>query len=125
MDQGERSATSRGASSSRCTWPLFAIVLAVILALFGALGRLSKNPVAYGLTGFYTSFFRGTPLIVQLFLIYLALPQIGQSFGRLSLVNILTFTPFQAGVIGLGSELRRVHDGDLPGRDPIGRARSG
>jgi polar amino acid transport system permease protein len=81
---------------------LFAIVLAVILALFGALGRLSKNPVAYGLTGFYTSFFRGTPLIVQLFLIYLALPQIGQSFGRLSLVNILTFTPFQAGVIGLG-----------------------
>jgi polar amino acid transport system permease protein len=41
-------------------------------------------------------------LIVQLFLIYLALPQIGQSFGRLSLVNILTFTPFQAGVIGLG-----------------------
>ena len=40
---------------------VFAIVLAVILALFGALGRLSKNPVAYGLTGFYTSFFRGTP----------------------------------------------------------------
>ena len=55
-----------------------AIVLAVILALFGALGRLSKNPVAYGLSGFYTSFFRGTPLIVQLFLIYLALPQIGR-----------------------------------------------
>ena len=81
---------------------LFAIVLAVVLALFGALGRLSKNPVAYGITGFYTSFFRGTPLIVQLFLIYLALPQIGQSFGRLSLVNILTLTPFQAGVIGLG-----------------------
>ena len=27
--------------------------------------------------GFYTSFFRGTPLIVQLFLIYLALPQVG------------------------------------------------
>jgi len=81
---------------------LGAIVLAVILALFGALGRLSKNPVAYGLTGFYTSFFRGTPLIVQLFLIYLALPQIGGSFGRLSLVNILTLTPFQAGIIGLG-----------------------
>src|SRR5262249_22203964 len=39
-----------------------AIILAVILALFGALGRLSKNPVAYGLSGFYTSFFRGTPL---------------------------------------------------------------
>jgi polar amino acid transport system permease protein len=79
-----------------------AIILAVILALFGALGRLSKNPVAYGITGFYTSFFRGTPLIVQLFLLYLALPQIGGSFERLSVVNILSLTTFQAGVLGLG-----------------------
>jgi polar amino acid transport system permease protein len=79
-----------------------AIVLAIVLALFGALGRISKNPVAYGVTGFYTSFFRGTPLIVQLFLIYLALPQIGNNLGRLSLVNILTLTSFQAGVLGLG-----------------------
>jgi polar amino acid transport system permease protein len=53
------------------------IVLAVLLALIGALGRLSTNPVAYGVSGFYTSFFRGTPLIVQMFLIYLALPQVG------------------------------------------------
>jgi polar amino acid transport system permease protein len=81
---------------------LGAIVLAVVLALFGALGRLSKNPVAYGISGFYTSFFRGTPLIVQLFLIYLALPQIGNNLQRLSLVNILTLTSFQAGVLGLG-----------------------
>src|SRR5436853_3146025 len=52
------------------------IALALVLALFGALGRLSKNPVAYGVSGFYTSFFRGTPLILQLFLWYLALPQV-------------------------------------------------
>ncbi len=79
-----------------------AIILAIVLALLGALGRISKNPVAYGVSGFYTSFFRGTPLIVQLFLIYLALPQIGGNLGRLSLVNILTLTPFQAGILGLG-----------------------
>jgi polar amino acid transport system permease protein len=79
-----------------------AIILAIVLALFGALGRTSKNPVAYGLTGFYTSFFRGTPLIVQLFLIYLALPQIGNNLGRISLVRLLTLTPFVAGIIGLG-----------------------
>lgn len=54
------------------------IVLAILLALLGALGRLSRNPIAYGITGFYTSFFRGTPLIVQMFLIYLALPQVGK-----------------------------------------------
>jgi len=79
-----------------------AITLATILALFGALGRLSRNPVAYGLSGFYTSFFRGTPLIVQLFLIYLALPEIGANLDRRSLVDFLTLTVFVAGVIGLG-----------------------
>jgi polar amino acid transport system permease protein len=81
---------------------VFAIILATILALLGALGRLSHNPVAYGVSGFYTSFFRGTPLIVQLFLIYLALPQIGNNLDRVSLVRFLTLTSFVAGVIGLG-----------------------
>ena len=81
---------------------IFAIMMATILALFGALGRLSRNPVAYGVSGFYTSFFRGTPLIVQLFLIYLALPEIGANLGRRSLVDFLTLTVFVAGVIGLG-----------------------
>jgi polar amino acid transport system permease protein len=41
-------------------------------------------------------------LIVQLFLIFLALPQIGFNMNRTSLVNLLTLTTFQAGVIGLG-----------------------
>jgi polar amino acid transport system permease protein len=80
----------------------FAIILATFLALLGALGRLSHNAVAYGLSGFYTSFFRGTPLIVQLFLIYLALPQIGGNLGRRSLVDFLALTVFVAGIIGLG-----------------------
>jgi polar amino acid transport system permease protein len=79
-----------------------AIIIAVVLALLGALGRLSKNPVAFGISGFYTSFFRGTPLIVQLFLIYVALPQIGASLGSRALLNILTLSAFQAGIIGLG-----------------------
>ncbi len=81
---------------------VFAIILATILALFGALGRLSRNPVAFGASGFYTSFFRGTPLIVQLFLIFLALPQIGLNLGRTSVVNFLSLTAFVAGAIGLG-----------------------
>ena len=55
------------------------IVIATVLATLGALARLSSNPVLYGISGFYVSFFRGTPLIVQMFLIYLALPQIGSN----------------------------------------------
>src|SRR5215470_7294617 len=56
------------------------IAIAIVLALLGALARISSNPIAYGISGFYVSFFRGTPLIVQMFLIYLAMPQIGLNF---------------------------------------------
>ena len=52
------------------------------MALLGALARLSRNPVAYGVAGFYVSFFRGTPLIVQMFLLYLALPPVGRNLQR-------------------------------------------
>jgi polar amino acid transport system permease protein len=53
------------------------IVLATILAVFGALGRLSRNPVLNGIASLYVSLVRGTPLIVQIFFIYFALPQVG------------------------------------------------
>ncbi|MGH8943332.1 MAG: amino acid ABC transporter permease [Acidimicrobiia bacterium] len=78
-----------------------AIILAVTLALFGALGRLSNSAVAQGVTGFYTSFFRGTPLIVQMFLIFLALPQLAPP-NLPGLRDSLTLTALQAGVIALG-----------------------
>jgi polar amino acid transport system permease protein len=53
------------------------ICLAMVLALFGALGRLSKNPVLFGISTFYVSLIRGTPLLVQVYFVYLALPQVG------------------------------------------------
>jgi polar amino acid transport system permease protein len=85
------------------------IVLAIVLALLGALGRLSRNPVAYGVTGFYTSFFRGTPLLVQLFLFYLAMPRTAQNlfdkFPNLlptSFSEFFTWNAFQVGIVVLG-----------------------
>ncbi|HEY5629834.1 MAG TPA: amino acid ABC transporter permease [Candidatus Limnocylindrales bacterium] len=53
------------------------IFFAVILATFGALGRLSSNPLFNGLASLYVSVVRGTPLIVQIFFIYLGLPAAG------------------------------------------------
>lgn len=53
------------------------IVFAVILAVFGALGRLSTNPIANGIASLYVSLVRGTPLIVQIFFIFLGLPAMG------------------------------------------------
>ncbi|HJR98336.1 MAG TPA: amino acid ABC transporter permease [Actinomycetota bacterium] len=79
------------------------IVLAIVMALIGALGRLSRNPIAYGVSGFYTSFFRGTPLIVQLFLITFALPVVVRNLGLPSSVEeLLTLDPFVAGIVALG-----------------------
>ena len=78
-----------------------AIILAVTLALFGALGRLSDSAIAQGVTSFYTSFFRGTPLIVQMFLIFLALPQLAPP-NLPGLRDSLTLTALQAGIIALG-----------------------
>jgi len=54
-----------------------AIIASTILALAAALMRLSPNGIAIGMSTFYISFFRGTPLLLQIMLIYLGLPQIG------------------------------------------------
>ena len=82
---------------------LAAIVLAVCLALLGSLGRLSRNPIAYGVSGFYTSFFRGTPLIVQLFLVYLALPQVAAGLNLpANIYRYFVWSPAFTGTIVLG-----------------------
>ncbi|MEZ5667312.1 MAG: amino acid ABC transporter permease [Alphaproteobacteria bacterium] len=56
---------------------IVSIVASTILALIAALARLSSNGAAFGVATFYTSFFRGTPLLLQLVLIYSGLPQLG------------------------------------------------
>jgi polar amino acid transport system permease protein len=77
------------------------ILLAVPLALLGALGRLSRNPVFYGVSGFYVSFVRGTPLMVQIFFIYLGLPQLAQ-YAPGSLQNLFVLGTVTSGVLALG-----------------------
>lgn len=47
------------------------LLLGVVLGLL----RLSKNPLVYGLPYLYIFFFRGSPLLVQMFLIYYGLGQ--------------------------------------------------
>jgi polar amino acid transport system permease protein len=60
------------------------MLFALLVALLTALGRMSANPVAFGVATFYASLFRGTPLLVQVLFIYLALPQIGIVLGGLT-----------------------------------------
>ena len=70
---------------------IVSIFLAVVLALLGALGRMSKFPPAYAIATFYISLIRGTPLLLQIIFFFLALPQLGIRLGG-----------FTAGVLALG-----------------------
>lgn len=56
---------------------LVAIAIACVLALLGALGKLSRSGMAYAIATFYISFFRGTPLLLQVVLIYTGFAQLG------------------------------------------------
>jgi polar amino acid transport system permease protein len=67
------------------------IFFAIILAVLGALGRLSSNAVVYGVASFYVSIVRGTPLIVQILFIYLALPQIWPGFAGIPAIVLGIF----------------------------------
>ena len=83
---------------------LASIAIATILALFGAIARTSSNSIAQGVSGFYVSVIRGTPLLIQIFLIYLGLPQVGNQltvlgFPRLGRLFILDAIP--AGILAL------------------------
>src|SRR3984885_318479 len=60
------------------------MICASMIAVLTALGRLSRNPVAFAIATFYASLFRGTPLMVQVLIIYLALPQVGVVLGGLT-----------------------------------------
>lgn len=67
------------------------ILLAVVLALLAALGRLSTIPPVYALSTFYVSLIRGTPLYLQIMFFFLALPQLG-----------IILSGLWAGVLALG-----------------------
>ena len=57
------------------------IVCGLLLAVFLALGKISKNPLISLPCRAYIFFFRGTPLMIQLFCIYLAVPGIFNGFS--------------------------------------------
>ncbi len=56
---------------------LISIAIACVIAMVSALAKLSRSGPAYAAATFYISFFRGTPLLLQVYLIYLGLPQLG------------------------------------------------
>ncbi|WP_035057501.1 amino acid ABC transporter permease [Andreprevotia chitinilytica] len=67
-----------------------AMIGGLLIGTLVAVIRLAKLPVLAQLSALYVSCMRGTPLLVQLFVIYFGLPSIG-----------IQFEPFSAGILGL------------------------
>ncbi|MFN3950208.1 amino acid ABC transporter permease [Microbacterium sp.] len=67
---------------------LASFAIGLVIALLMALLRLSPNVVLSGIARFYISIIRGTPLLVQLFVIFYGLPAVG-----------IVIDPFPAAVI--------------------------
>jgi len=55
---------------------VLAVGAGLVLSLFLALGKMSKNAIINKLCSAYVFFFRGTPLLMQLYFVYYALPMI-------------------------------------------------
>ena len=70
-----------------------AMVGALILSALLATVRVLKIPVLDWLVALFISFFRGTPLLVQLFLFYFGLPQL--------IAELKAITGMQAAILGL------------------------
>jgi polar amino acid transport system permease protein len=49
-------------------------ILGVIIGIFSALAGMARNRILRTISGFYVWFFRGTPLLVQMFIIYFGTP---------------------------------------------------
>lgn len=67
---------------------LITFVLGLILAFFVAIARLSGNKPVNIIAKFYVWIFRGTPLLVQIFILFYGFPSLG-----------ITLNPFPAAVI--------------------------
>lgn len=84
---------------------LLAVVFGVLIGMILAIARVGKNRFFAFLATAYVEFIRGTPLLVQLFIIYYGLQTIGIRFPDspfMSKILGINFADFMAGVITMG-----------------------
>ncbi|WP_207453993.1 amino acid ABC transporter permease [Desertivibrio insolitus] len=68
---------TQGAILGTIPLAIVSFVIGLVIAVVIALMRLSKITIVSGIARFYISLVRGTPLLVQLFVIFYGLPSIG------------------------------------------------
>ncbi|MBP2172139.1 amino acid ABC transporter permease [Methanococcus voltae] len=70
---------------------VLSIILGIILGVFVGVGRISSNFLYRGFSAIYVELIRGTPMLVQIMIIYFGLPDLG-----------INLDAFVAGVLALG-----------------------
>ncbi|WP_082695702.1 ABC transporter permease subunit [Mycobacterium sp. IS-1742] len=68
---------ARAALTMTIPLTMISFAIGLVIALGVALARLSSNVVLSNVARFYISVIRGTPLLVQLFIVFFALPEFG------------------------------------------------
>jgi len=76
---------------------LLSLFFGIFVGAFFALLRTSKNRVFYYISYYYSYIFRGTPLLVQIFIIYFGLAQI--EFIRESFLWIFLKEPYSCAIL--------------------------
>lgn len=79
-----------GAAAVTLALAIGSMLLGLIIGIVTALARISKNPLLHKTASVYMSIIRGTPLLVQIYVIYYGLPQIG-----------IALDPISSGIIAL------------------------
>lgn len=104
---------------------VLSIPLGLILGVLIAVGRVYGNKITSFLCTVYVIFFRGTPLLVQLFILYYGLPSVG-----------IFFSPFVAAVIGfilcscayhseyIRGAIQSIKDGQMMAAEALGMSRT-
>lgn len=104
---------------------VFCIPVSVIIGVLIAVARVYGNKIISSISTIYVIFFRGTPLIVQLFIVYLGLPYIG-----------IVFSPFESVVIAISlcsgayqaeyirGSLQSIKSGQMMAAESLGMTRT-
>lgn len=99
------------------TLTAFSVFFGLIVASFIAFGLISNNNILKTLLRLYVEFFRGTPMLVQLFIIYFGLPALFKGIGL-----EWSLDRFPAAIIALslnvGAYLAEIIRGGIQSIDP-------
>ncbi|HQY90696.1 MAG: amino acid ABC transporter permease [Caldilinea sp.] len=101
------------------------LLLGVVIGLPLGIGRVYGPPWLQRMLGVYITLFQGTPLLIQLFLVYYGLPDLGLTLGRLTAAYVtlgLNSGAYQAEY--LRGALQSVSEGQMTAARAIGMSKA-